>query len=234
VASAAVEVNLIEQQAGERRAHILEVTRQCIVERGYEGLTVRELARACRVSVPTLYRQFGGKQELVREAIQSHFESAVLGEMRADPVLRGHARLLKIIDLSGEDIRRMPAYYRQLLGVFVGEKQFGGAAGPGASSPISDRLIHEVAGALRQMHEDGTLEDWVDIPLTAQRIGSEAMIASMQWVMGVLSTDGYHAALSYSTCMMLLGVARGPAVDAFRARIEASVDAARMSEPEQG
>ena len=60
-------MKLIEEQALERRERILEATRQFIAEHGAMDLTIRDLARACRVSVPTLYRTFGSKQDLLAE-----------------------------------------------------------------------------------------------------------------------------------------------------------------------
>ena len=74
-------MNLIEEQALERRERILETVRQCIASQGVLDLTIRDLATACRVSVPTLYRGFGSKEQLLVEAIRSFFNSDVLGEI---------------------------------------------------------------------------------------------------------------------------------------------------------
>ena len=71
----------VEQQAEELRLHILDATRRFLVEKGYSALTMRALAAECRVSVPTLYRKFGGKQELVLEAVRDQFRSAILGQV---------------------------------------------------------------------------------------------------------------------------------------------------------
>ena len=220
---------LVAQQVSERRAHILQVTRDYLARHGYAALTMRELARACRVSVPTLYRQFGGKQGLVREAVQAHFRSAILGEALGGSGLRGHARLLRILDLCGEDIQRKPEYYKQLVGVFVAETQPGDTEGPGVSTPINAELVVELSRALAQMQQDGELADWMDVELTAQRIASETMIAAIQWAMGLLGEGGYHAALVHATCLLLLGGVESDEVRAvLRARIEASCEAARF------
>ena len=48
-------MNLMTENRLARRASMMETARQMIAEKGYESITVRELAAACRVSVPTLY-----------------------------------------------------------------------------------------------------------------------------------------------------------------------------------
>ena len=45
--------SLLDQQMAERRQRILDAARGMIGERGYEGLTMRDLAEASRVTVPT-------------------------------------------------------------------------------------------------------------------------------------------------------------------------------------
>ena len=63
-------MDLMTEQRLARRAAILSTARELIAARGYESVTVRELAEICRVSVPTLYNQFGGKDQLLAEAIE--------------------------------------------------------------------------------------------------------------------------------------------------------------------
>ena len=113
-------MKLIEEQALERRERILEATRQFIAENGAVDVTIRDLARACRVSVPTLYRTFGSKQDLLAEAIRSYFNVEVLGEALESTGLRGHQRMLKMIDLCGQSIQDLPEYNRQLVALYLG------------------------------------------------------------------------------------------------------------------
>jgi len=69
----------VTEQKLERRARILAAARELIAQRGYEALSMRELAAHCRVSVPTLYNQFGGKQALLAAAVESHFAGLLAG-----------------------------------------------------------------------------------------------------------------------------------------------------------
>ena len=58
-------VQSLARQMAERRQRILAAAREIIAGRGYEALTMRELARASRVTVPTLYNLIGGKQAVL-------------------------------------------------------------------------------------------------------------------------------------------------------------------------
>ena len=223
------EGGVVAQQVAERRRHVLSKTRELLEELGYEALTMRDLAVACGVAVPTLYRNFGGKQALVREAVQEHFGGAILGHASTSNALTGHARLLEILDACGADVRRLPGYYRQLMAVLVAEqKPEGEHDAPGVGMPINAGMLENILISLEQMRAAGQLQEWVDIELTAERIVSEAMISGMQWAMGMLSSRGYHATLVYTTCMMLLGASKGAAARAFRERIEQTPRSARF------
>ena len=58
-------MSLLHEHKAERRARIGKAARQLVVERGYEGLTMRELAQKARVAVPTLYNLFGSKDAIL-------------------------------------------------------------------------------------------------------------------------------------------------------------------------
>lgn len=190
---------------------------------------MRELARVSRVSVRTLYKTFGGKNELIAEAVQDNFTSAILGDALADSGLKGHARLLKILQLCSDDIARVPDYYRVLIGVFVSESKQGTQGG--LTDRINGQIIEQVRASLQQMQDTGELSDWVDAQITAERIASEAMIASIQWAAGALDADGYRGALTYGTCMLLLGACKGEAAQVLRAEAIKAQPLARMRPP---
>jgi len=44
---------------------------QVVTERGYTGATTKQMARAAKVSEVTLFRKYGSKQQLVKEAISA-------------------------------------------------------------------------------------------------------------------------------------------------------------------
>jgi AcrR family transcriptional regulator len=82
----------------ERRQRILGAARRLVAERGYEALTMRELAQVSRVTVPTLYNLIGGKAVLSapwRQTRASSGRSATRAEpgRACSPCRRLHAQL---------------------------------------------------------------------------------------------------------------------------------------------
>ncbi len=52
-----------------RRAQILRAARTCIVERGYERVTVRDVAKTAAVSTGTIVHYFGDKDTMLEAAL---------------------------------------------------------------------------------------------------------------------------------------------------------------------
>jgi len=220
-------MKLIEEQALERRERILEATRQFIAEHGAVDLTIRDLARACRVSVPTLYRTFGSKQDLLAEAIRSFFNVEVLGQALESTGLRGHQRMLKMIDLCGQSISNLPDYNRQLVALYLGSD-----VGRSLSWEITEQITNDAERALQEISAAGELLPWVDQKVLAERIAAQCIVVSLEFASGTLTEEGYHAAFGYTTAMMMAAVTTGEARLAFDDRIHKSQQtAARTGRP---
>ena len=58
-------VTLRVEQKAERRSRILAAAREIIAESGYPELTMRDLARQARVTVPTIYNLIGSKEAVL-------------------------------------------------------------------------------------------------------------------------------------------------------------------------
>ncbi len=74
-----------QAQSGETKQRILEAARGLIVERGYRGTTVAEIARRAEVHVDTVYQLVGRKPVVLRELIEqalSGTHGAVAAEER--------------------------------------------------------------------------------------------------------------------------------------------------------
>ena len=73
-----------------RRERILQAARGLIGSLGFSGLTLRELAEAAGVTVPTIYNLIGNKDQLLRELneeMMSHLESR-LASRPSEPALQ--------------------------------------------------------------------------------------------------------------------------------------------------
>ncbi|MEH6589630.1 MAG: TetR/AcrR family transcriptional regulator [Halioglobus sp.] len=215
-------MKLIEEQALERREHILEIVRQCIAERGVGDLTIRDLAAACRVSVPTLYRGFGSKEQLLVEAVSSFFNSDVLGDQLEGTGLTGAPRLLAIVDLCGKTIEDMPEYNQQLFTLFM-SSDFGGRLG----WDITESISQATNQALSEVKQTGELNSWVDIDVLAERIAAQCIISVLEFCNGDLSIDNFTATFGYSAALLAAAATTGKAQTAFNRRIRQTQKSAR-------
>src|SRR5215468_6099300 len=111
-------MGLLEQQKSERRTRILTAARELIAERGFAGLTMRELAHASRVSVPTLYNLFGGKHALLVGEMEQTFARVVAGVQRAAG--RGAVeRAFSGCEAATRDLLAAPRFTRELVHLFL-------------------------------------------------------------------------------------------------------------------
>ena len=110
-------MRLLEQQMAERRERILAAAREIIGERGYEALTMRDLARASRVTVPTIYNLVGGKEQVLFAAVEEQTERFVASIEPGHPSdgATPAARVLSVVEACCRELSRQPRYYRSLL-----------------------------------------------------------------------------------------------------------------------
>lgn len=219
-------MDLVTEQKLERRSRMLEATRALIAERRYDEITVKDLAEACRVSVPTIYNTFGGKDELIGEAVRTNF-AQVMERVQAESGVRGWQRLLSLVEQSAAEMNRLPRYHRSLIGYFAAS--IGGA---GLSEAIARLFSDEIETALAEMRSARQLADWVDTALLAEQVAGTCVMAAVEWALGLYDGDGLAAAMTYGSALLVLGAARGKARDGLQARIVEVQDRVRAIRPE--
>jgi AcrR family transcriptional regulator len=198
-------MTLFEEHKAERRARILAAARGLIAERGYEGLTMRDLARASRVSVPTLYNLFGGKQALLLGELESTFSAVAAGieRARAGTVFD---RALATCDAGNAELLAVPRYSRELILLFL--------TSPDTASlrrATTERYVELMAEILDAGRQAGEIEAWLEPLVLARRMFAHYQLTMIEWARGEMDADAFRAATRYGMCAMLLGVARGRA-----------------------
>ena len=203
-------MDLITEQRLARRATILAAVRQMVVDNDFEAITVRELARVCRVSVPTLYNQFGGKDQLLAAAIEDHFRAAhdSVEFQQAQP---GSERLLTVIDQSARQLLETSIYHQRLIAAFSSlgsttQVQMRVAAA------FADVLVNELA--TMQAHRQ--LADWVAPMHLAGQLVSACIGTAVQWSAGFIQGAQLQASMRYAMGLVLLGALRGRTRDEFQ------------------
>lgn len=70
----------------ESRERIIQAALEVFGETGYLGATTRRIAQEAGVNEVTLFRHFGSKEELIREAIQSVMDAVSFAALPEEPV----------------------------------------------------------------------------------------------------------------------------------------------------
>ncbi|MFT4569341.1 MAG: AcrR family transcriptional regulator [Hyphomicrobiaceae bacterium] len=76
--------------AAARRAQLIDVGRKAFAEKGFEGITVEEIAERAKVSKPILYQHFGGKEGLYAVVVDREIDYVVT--MISDAISIGEPR----------------------------------------------------------------------------------------------------------------------------------------------
>lgn len=105
-----------ERERNELRRRILDAARELFAKRGYEAVTMREIARRIEYSATALYLHFADKQALLRELCRQDFADFAQGFVdrvatTGDPV----ARLARAGLVYLEFAQHYPEHYRLMF-----------------------------------------------------------------------------------------------------------------------
>ncbi len=196
-------MTLLETNKNARRTRILAAARTLLEQHGYRGVTMRALADASQVSVPTLYNLFGGREPLLLAAVEERFADVLspASDVSAKPSVES---VLALFELMNTQLAEAPRYSRTMIQVFMG------AAGTRSTSMRMARAMGErLALLLLQLKQHGLLADWIDPIALAQRLGSHYLASVIAWATTSTarqSTDSLRATTEYELCLALLGV----------------------------
>lgn len=185
----------------ERRERILTAARELIAEKGYDGLTMRDLARSSGVSDATLYNLFASKDRLVMAAVADLLDG-IAERVQTLEQAPGLAAILRYSDSIGEQIQQSPAYAKAMSrALFQAEPQ----------SPIVEVLLasnrrflsKELYAAKRQ----GELKAGVDVASSATILSGHTWGVLLMWNKGLLNLDLLPEMSRQSIATSLLSIA---------------------------
>lgn len=217
-------MNLMTENRLARRASMMETARQMIAEKGYEAITIRELAVACRVSVPTLYNQFGGKDQLLAAAIEDHFVGDP-DQVKIKTSLIGLDRIFAILDFITLQFLQAPDFHRRLLEAFGSLDSM-----QQVQRSITASLAYEISQELGVMQDRRELESWADPELLAGQVTTAFISSTIIWGSGIIEEGHLTAAVQYGTGLVLAGVVTGDKAPLVRQRIKAAQELLRDSQ----
>jgi AcrR family transcriptional regulator len=229
----ALNMGLLEEHKAERRARILTAARAAITRDGYDGLTMRELARAARVSVPTLYNLFGGKDAILTALLEAAAARlAALPPVGDSFMARGGASF----ELGMAMIEAEPALYRAAARVFL-DFTPAHTADPAQTANatramrrrVEDGYVAVMAANLAAAKAAGQLADWADPHTVATHMFSIFISAFLGWALGEFDLEMFRLAGLSGTCHVLAGAARGAFADDVEAQLRALRDAPALA-----
>lgn len=202
-------MSLFETHKAERRARIIAAARELVEKHGYDGLTMRDLAAAANVSVPTLYNLFGGKDAiLAADLARTATVISARVQQEGSFFARGMAAFEAGMDMIGEQ----PAFFRAVTQMFLTSEE---------SRPMR-RLAEEsyiaiMAGNLAAAKAAGQVLEWIEPHVVARHMYGLYISCFLAWAGEELDLAAFRAAALSGICHLLLGMTRG----AFRAEVEA-------------
>jgi AcrR family transcriptional regulator len=104
------EAGLRERKKEQRRQRIADTARRLFADRGFEGVTVAEVAREANVSEGTVFNYFPTKEDLFYSGMES-FEVSLIEAVRSRPVGESVVSAFRryVLDQSGGVSERAPA-----------------------------------------------------------------------------------------------------------------------------
>ncbi len=198
-----------QAQSQETRQRIIDAAGQLMVERGYRGATIADIARRAGVHIDTVYQLVGRKPVLLRELIEQALSGATVAvvaeerdyvkDMRAEP---DPARKLTIYARAVREIQaRMAPLFMALRDASATESE-----AAQVWREISDRRAKNMRDLVRNLKAADGLRDDLSIDEAADTIW--ATNSSELYVLLTVergwSADRYERWLADTWCRLLL------------------------------
>ena len=174
-----------DHQRHEREGAILDAAKALIVERGFDLITMDDIAERTGVSKPTLYKHFGSKDEIAIRAVLERLQSGRRFIASLDPALPAIEKLRRII-------------YRKVYMSFErGSRCFGPAIRTGSmpkvrSNPEYRREYGAIMTSICRIFEQAKAESSIPAELPIR-------VAS-QMVVSILRDGGFDELIAEGVC----------------------------------
>ena len=182
-----------------RREAILAAARELITAHGFEGVTMRELARNSGVTPKTLYALFESKERLLLTAVEERYRYLyqMIDEATFD---HGIDRLLYIIETVAETTRKNSEYAKALAPILHQD----------GVSPITAIRKAAYRRAVLQIAQAGEFVDWIDVDLINTVIYQQVIaLGQARWTVRAKDARGWTDMTRLDVCLVLRSVTTG-------------------------
>lgn len=218
-------MSLLEEHKAERRARIIRAARALVTKHGYEGLTMRDLADAARVSVPTLYNLFGSKDAILVAGLG---DTALVIASRIGQGGSFFTRAMAAFEGVMDSVLAQPAFFRAVMTMFLTSPESGAMR-----RRSEDGFIAFMTANLRAAQATGQVVDWVRPELVARHMYGQYSSCFMAWAIDELDDARFRAAAISGICHLLVGITRGDFHAETEARLQRLHRDPALLEPEE-
>jgi AcrR family transcriptional regulator len=191
-------MGLREDNTERRRERILTAARELVAREGMSGWSMRKLARAAQVSVPTLYNLFGSKEE-IRRAMCAGFFDELDRDLEEKALDRPLEQLLAFVTEAVDHVVDRAALTRPVL-----LAQEHGRGGERLTTPLA---IERQRAAIQAAMDQEDLHSDLRADLLAAHAYEGFRHAALLWARGDLDASGFRDKAIYSACVCLLAAA---------------------------
>lgn len=188
------------QAQRERRSRILATIRNLLVERGFEGLTVRGIAEGSGFAVQTIYNLVGPRDHAIVEAI-CEYTRLINYSSLSDP--EDPYAVVKIMDRGAQSIEASPEFCRQVCMIaFTPSRDI--------YYKYRDRQFRAMRGFLAMQKKAGILRASVNISDLAEQLMLLASALCMDWADDRLPLDQLRRRLIAGYTNLMAGAVNAP------------------------
>jgi AcrR family transcriptional regulator len=192
-------MGLREENLERQRQRILTATLELIARDGAGGWSMRKVARAANVSVPTLYNLFGSKEEIRSAMCAGFFDELDRDLDEETPLDRPLERALGFVSEGVDHVLSQAALTRPVL---LAQEQRRGTER--RTTPLA---IGRQSAAIQAAMDEGYLHADLRADLLAAQAYEGFYNAALLWARGELDPLGFRTKALYAACLCLLAVA---------------------------
>ena len=195
----------------QRQSNILATVRYMLEEVGYEGMTIRGLAKRAGVAQGTLYNLYGGKDALVLAAVDDLL-SQLTGAAAREAPSEGIDAIFAMSGIIGAQVEATPGYADAMTRILFHV---------GQDDPLVDLLFARsypfLKSQLEVARKNGEVRPDIDTGLVARHLVGQQWGVVLLWMMGMIPLEDNGRERRRSELMTLIGIA----TDSGRKRLEA-------------
>lgn len=192
-------VGLREDNVERRRQQILTATRELIARDGVDGWSMRRVADAANVSVPTLYNLFGSKAEIQAAMVGGFFDELDRSLIDDTPIVEPIERALAFVNAAVDQVLTRESTTRPAL-----LAQERGRGGERRTTPMA---VERQRSAIQAAMDEGQLRTELRADLLAAQSYEGFHRAALAWARDKVDAEGFRSKALYSTCICLLAAA---------------------------